>query len=254
MHFKKAIYIDIEALFDTRQGSMAVINPDFAAKITSQENYYSRDCDEFEHPEYGLLNGNLLNSIKKAYPDKVIRSSLKTRMHLFIKHLLQSTIEKNLAQSVSFELSFEINVFPYVMTEAEKAELASVFSSIYDHQFKVNIISVDLLKVPFKQATKHYIAMVMYHYGQWIEANKGKIGTNNNTMVIYAPRLYFNKKEVLDKLPSAISELKKDNQEPFEFIETLYSQFIQFNFIPVSFFCVDLPSNPEDYTKPEDAH
>ena len=84
----KRLYVSSDALFDLRQGTLATIDPDFAASVTTKKDYYTRVEDLFYSNDkapntdepYGELDKECFNSILNIHKELVIRNSIMTKI------------------------------------------------------------------------------------------------------------------------------------------------------------------------------
>ena len=247
MLFNKKIYLDIAALFDLRQGTMAVADPEFAVCVTTKPNYYLREVDEFSTEEHGKLSKDLFNELFSKYKKDVLANSVTTKIPEFLKQLYAKLVGTNAKQSVELGLSIDLNIYPFTLTEAEQETLARSLYGKVGELMPINIISIAPANLSIEQAGESYIGMVFYNYGSWINAHEKTFsaGKLSNT-TLYVPRLYFN------GLPkeSDLAEFNSRQIDPFEMWERTYTAFVKFNYIPIAFFCVDLPANQSQYTMP----
>lgn len=247
MLFNKKIYLDIAALFDLRQGAMAVVDPGFAVAVTTKPDYYIREVDVFSTAEHGTLSKDLLNELFVKFKKDILANSVTTKIPEFIKQLYAKLLGINAKQSVELGLSLDLNIYPFALTEAEQEILANSLYSKVGELLPVNIISVAPVNLSIEQAGDSYIGMIFYDYGGWINSHEKTFsaGKLSNT-TLYVPRLYFNGKPK----ESDLAEFNSRQIDPFEMWERTLTAFVKINYIPIAFFCVDLPANESEYTTP----
>lgn len=247
MLFNKKIYLDIAALFDLRQGAMAVVDPGFAVAVTTKPDYFVREVDEFSSEQHGTLSKDLLSELYVKCKKDVLANSVSTKIPEFLKQLYAKLVGINAKQSVELGLSIDLNIYPFTLTDVEKQALAASLYQKVGELLPINIINVAPANLSIEQAGEAYIGMVFYDYGGWINSHEKTFsaGKLSNT-TLYVPRLYFNGRPK----DSDLAEFNSRQIDPFEMWERTLTAFVKINYIPIAFFCVDLPANESDYTTP----
>lgn len=248
MKFYKKIYLSSDALFDLRQGTLNLISTQFAIDVTVGEAYYVREEDLFSTPNFGLLSKENFKQVQQQHLDKIFKISGRTKIIEFVKQLYLKLIKTNGSEAVELELSLEINLFPLTLTPEETEQLRSAVESALNGQMPVSISRYDPRTLTADMVNSQYIGMIFYDYVPWLNSFESEFKKKKNisSTALYVPRLYFDGKPS----GSTLAPLEKEKIDPFEMWEHIYSPILKINYLPVAFFCVDLPANVPELTVP----
>ena len=248
MKFYKKIYLAADALFDLRQGTLNMISTKFAIDVTVGEAYYVREEDMFGTPDFGVLNKEIFATIQRQYADQIFKVSGRTKILEFVKQLYLKLIKTNGGEAVELDISLEINLFPLKLSPEELAKLKGAIDSALNGQLAVSICYFDPRTLTTDMVNSQYIGMIFYEYASWLNSfeREFKQKKNISATALYVPRIYFEGKPSKETL----APLDKEKIDPFEMWEHIYSPILKINYLPVAFFCVDLPANAPELTVP----
>ncbi len=232
-------------MLDLRQGTLSKISQDFAAEVTTQIDYYIRERDLFTSPESGTLEKGLYDQVFDLFKNEIVSMSLCTRIFKFVKQFCNRTIAINAAAGVQMDLSLYVNTYPFNLQPDELTDLHTTVSAMFDHELDVEVVSHDPKQLTFQTAERDFIAVVMYDVVDWFNSQEQswRSGAKLKTCAIYVPRRFLTEPD-----EQALKEFERRDIDPFDFVQHTYINYVDLNFLPMSFFCVDLPSNPENLT------
>ncbi len=241
MDTAKRIYVSMDSLFDLRMGTMNIINSEFALEVTTRKPYYTRQQDIFKGLTDTLSNESYMAVLKK-YPDVVLRNSLKTKIDLFLNTIVSMFIKQSVTAPVNHEYVVDVNLYPFTLDEAEKAELIRLLDISLGSTMNINLINVSMDDLTVDFVCDKYRYMIMYEYHTWLNIHTDALKSKSliNTM-IYVPKLYF------DRLPTAeeLKEIKDMNKDPFEVSRQALSPLVSVDYLPVSLYCACTPINDD---------
>lgn len=226
---------------------MARISPDFAAEVTTNPAYYVRDEDVFVSTTMGELDKETMGKVFDKFKGEILELSFRTRIFKFVRDLYGRIGGANALQSVDMRMSLTINVWPFNFTVMETEELIAQTREFLGNVLDVEVINFNPADIKLDYALDKYVAMIFYdNYALWFNANQEAITRRKRIQEIsfYVPRLYTNGKPS----EASLREFKRYEADPFDAWEQAYKPFMNINYLPISFFCVDLPSNPEELT------
>jgi hypothetical protein len=248
MKYYRSIYVDIESLFDIRQGVLSKIMVEFAVDVTLNEAYYTREDNSFYSPTYGHIPHDKFQQIYNSYKEESLTVSYKTKMLDFVRHLTAKTLKQNALSGVEMVLGIEINLFGFSFSEKEASDLVEIVRQELGGEFEVTTININPKLIRMQQAKDRYIGMIFYDYATWVNSNESdfkELKTFTQT-VLYVPRLYFNGKPTKEELAA----FAKQNVDPFDLWEKAYGPLLGINYIPIAFYCIATPANAEELTTP----
>lgn len=245
--YQRKVYVDIAAVFDLRQGVLSVIDEDFSVAVTTNASYYLRDEDVFSAPVFGQLDRKLYDQVTSTYSQEVLRSAVTTKIFKFIKHLYARYTLSNARSSVEMKVELEINTWPYVLASQEMLDMHDLIDRMFGSKIPVRIACFDPNLLVPEKLEETYLAMIFYDCSSWVNSYQSRYEKKKKftNVPIFVPRKWHSPK------PSA-SELKQMTDkgvDPIQLYERILAPIIPINFIPMSFFCVNLPANLDEYTE-----
>lgn len=229
--------IELDALLDTRLGTIALIDDQLAKSFLTDE-YANRISDEFHK-----LNPALdIDLYRRAYADRDIETlmaSAPTDISLFLNPLI-NTLSRN-AESGSptiTKLEVEVNYYPYQLSEALKEEFAVCITASLCLDQRVTMVYH-----PTAHLTTDYILankwtmLVLYNLSEWHNAVFGKITTPPTpipTVVVLVPFL-------LNSVDDVVAEMQnepptKQRITPFDAYRIMLADYIGIKFMPTADF------------------
>lgn len=255
MNYAQKVYVGLDTVLDLRLGALVAVYPDFAVAVTTSENYFLREDDVFgsdtldqrtQRP-FGVMPLDMLKKVTDHLGKKVVQAAMKTKINKFVRQLCATHWQAVLKQGQEIHPSIEINLWPYQFSKEELVSLQQVLSGYFGAPFAVSLIDLPPKRLTIDEVSKTYFAMVMYHYAEWVNAHDVALRkTPLRSTGLYVPRLYFEGKPPKEKLQDLID----NHADPFEEIGRALSPFLPVQYLPVAFFCADLPYNLESYTDP----
>ena len=223
-----ALYVDIDALFDTRAGTLASYGMEKAA-IAIGSSYYTRQLDAFE----GIDMDDF--SARYARRDRqVLYESLTTPIARQIQRFVHQTTMAAINSPYQRDPLIVLNTYPYVLTAEEEQIQILGLRAITKNQADIELIHEPLDVITPRYVKDRFVRMIMYAYWDWLEIHsvtKALADSRCQTVSLLAPQL-MRSKEALQKLRGV---------DAYNAIEEITSRFIQLCLLPVSEFCVDLP-------------
>ena len=235
----------LDAILDTRLGTINKLLPDVCKEIRNSPKYYLRKEDRWDNIDH-RLDHNLLALSYQGRNLETIRNSQLTmvcRMILGLFSELGIQIEANDPSIGSFYLV--INFHPYVLKEEIKVEIAKLLTI----QLGCVGVPVGAVDLPWKELGPRFLKennikyWYCYHYEEWLRENFEPMGTESidknvdehgcPDVKMFVPKIAQNQKAI-DDLLSTITDCPYTDQ--FELTRSITSNLIKFEFNPVSFF------------------
>ena len=117
---KARIYVDLDALLDTRLGTIAKINREVAAELATSDDYRNRVIDQF--------TGIDTDAFKREYAardEETLSLSMMSEAVAFIGSLIKDLFLQSKATPFYDAVTLTINTSPYVLDDDIKTEIGA---------------------------------------------------------------------------------------------------------------------------------
>jgi hypothetical protein len=226
----EGIYVDLDALLDTRIGTVSLIDPTIASTILNSNNYHTRDEDIFEGIDTEVF--------KKKYKERdveTLSASILTNIVPLIRHLISGLTIQATARPFHDGGSVTVNYYPYNLTP-EECQLMGKAMDVWLHgDAPITLISCppeDLTPIYCKD---NFVMMIKYEYAEWLEIQAVAFAsTQIPDITLLSPAIYFGNKPPLDDLKA----IAKESMHPIAAAEFLMSSVIGLALIDVKYFSV----------------
>lgn len=215
------IYVELDALFDTRLACLAKYDDVTLAKALI--NYTDRKIDDFTGVEYSLFKRDYDNRTKLILKDAGITNTL-----FFINDFIKKTIKLNYATPHKLKPKVIVNTYPYLLSKDETSVIVDSVFLIGDQ-----LADVEVVHMSYEELTPSYLnsqisIMLVYEYYKWLEAqslNNNLRKTSCPEVTMISPKIYF--KPNTDNVDG----------DPFAAMEELARPFINLKLMPIGLFC-----------------
>lgn len=240
------IMVYLDTLFDTRLGTMGLLNDDYA--FTALCNVYSERVTDDTATYCPQLN---YSTFKKAYAMRnveTLRNSHATTFAMTLGAILRS-IETKIICGSPFHQKFEliINEAPYDLTDEERSSIRNSIVSFTRLKH-----GISFAKIPVQQLTLEKIKSLglntihLYEYDDWYSSvfdNKALVATGANIII---PALFLDVKAMQD-----LMEVKKDRgdePDPLAEMSIVHAEWIQIEFTDPAIYTISphylIPDKP----------
>lgn len=225
---RDVIYVDLDALLDTRLGTLATVNDDFAVNAMKAD-YFKRESDTFPDMD--------LETFKEAYAQRdvaVLRRSVLTNVIYLLVSFVKSSIEDIAQNGQNMGLEICVNTYPYALSQEEREELLLVLQTKLGTEVGMTAVFLSEEELTPEHCKKNYAAMVRYSFHRWLELHTEAWKTTKMPAVaFYAPMLYA-------KIPTAeeLKELKEMKLEPFQATELACAPLFALRLLDANMFSI----------------
>lgn len=230
------IYVDIDSLFDTRIATLYRHDPKLVENLLENDLYHKRDTDAF-----GNLKRSDFYELYNKRDESVLKESIRTEIITLIARILLEMEEKRIEMPFMQINQLHINTYPYKLSEEDKLEITEAFYIFLTQKLAViDIVYIPPLLLNPTFIKEHYEIVFMYDWLDWVNLHKENL-VNDNCMEIdfFLPALYTDDK--IDR--KAISEMKKEKENPFSSLEIFLSGMVKAKFINPALFSFAIPDN-----------
>lgn len=231
------IYLELDALFDTRLGVVDIIDPKIAEQLVNHPDYVKRVCDDFSLiiPEWD--NARYQQAYKERDTRVLKHSRLSNAIYL-LKHDIDISF-RELAKTPWIErVVIYLNVHPYRLTDVEKEHIYICLRDIIGYGVGLVIVDQDYKTLSYDYIEKHYSAMILYNLLEWISVNSDNLDKvkRAHQVTLQTPLLFADKESIPTEQYVYVNGEEK--LTAVEIIERFIGQFIGINLIDVEMFSV----------------
>lgn len=214
------LFIELDALLDSRASTLFNLNKDYLSSILGKE-YFERISDEFEIEGY-----------KEAYQNRnreTLKSALLTEIAGLIIDFCEKTLEVTAQSPFHFSPKIVINVHPYKLEESEINLIIAAVRSLIK-----GICDIEAVDMSYEELTPTYVkskltVLILYDYPMWLEThslNKNFEKTICPQVTLFGPKIAFKKIDSIDSMET----------NPFDAMEELVAPLISLKLLPIDIF------------------
>jgi hypothetical protein len=225
------IYLDLDAILDTRLGTLSVMGDEHPIKVLASGKYHSRMSDEFE--------GVSVQAFREAYAKRdidTLKRSVLTNVTFFLRRLVKDSLVSAVMNQRVEKMCFTVNVYPYDFDDPSLVEM--LIACIRFHTYSTS--NVQVVSIPDEELTpefvsKNYQIMIRYNWVDWVSKHKQffeQRGIPSVTVVV--PEIFY------DVVPSQedIDRLGMRKQNPFRMTESITAALFRLKHLPASLFSI----------------
>lgn len=236
----KGMYVELDALFDTRLSIINLLNKNLSLELLGNENYTLRYFDEFDY-----ISNNVFNNYYKNRNKTVLQNSYITKLIELVVFELDVILSKKIDINDNTPVKLDVNVYPYELTDDEKEKIKEALL-IYNivPEVEIQIINISTEDLTLNQIGSNYSMAMMYDVTSWLEYQLA-VSLNSSAIdtVIYGSALL--KEALVFKDTKALENL-------FKMQEELYKPYIHYTAISTLYYCTREIMNEkikENYSK-----
>lgn len=255
------IYVSLDAILDTRIGTVdKLCGTDVAMQVLS-ENYHSRQDDKFPavkrfleakaqefSPLVDQVPSNNVDAYKEAYAKRdtetLLRSTLTGAMD-FLQDITRVLMQQAISRPYHDGVRIVVNTYPYKLDEEEQQFVLAGLAAKMNAFTKVGIpfeletiVKSDAELTP-KYCKENFSAMLMYEYENWFFAQqRAFIQSPAPEVTLYAPAIYH----VQTPTEEELEECKRNLWTPFETVMKTARGWIDLKLIDVEHFSIVKPN------------
>jgi hypothetical protein len=223
----QAIYVTLDALLDTRLGTIARISEDAALEVL-KSGYHEREIDDFPQVDMAVY--------KDLYAKRdtlTLAHSRPTGMLASLSNLTSMLAEQAIVRPYHDGAKVVVNTYPYQLTDEETDNIGRAVAAWMQGWAPVELTHISPESLTPLHCKQHYAMMIVYDYEHWMNIHAEAFKTTILPQVLMlAPAIYFGRKPTDAELAREI----KESTHPMIAIEMLASPLIQLRLFDVGFF------------------
>jgi len=236
------ILIDLDAIIDTRLGTIDAIDPEKAVKVLKDDRYFFRTKDDFEE-----ICDISSNQFKDAYAKRNVDILKRSMICPTVTSLKEITVGLEI-QRVELPIApkpiVELNVWPY---ELDDVTLSAIKAAMLKHTGGQTYIRAVFLKPEEitirKLRNENYGAFFTYSFRDWLVGRLQELDeVQVPRMSLFAPMIFEQDISQIDT-----KEFMKEGMDPLRGIEMLFAMCFALDIMPTFMFSIYRPDKHYDW-------
>lgn len=234
-----AIFVELDALLDSRLGTLSKIDPKAVERVFKNDYYFKRTEDYFP----GVKPEVFRDAYAKRNFETLMAFPVMTGIVPVIRDLVASySVESITAPTIS-EVKLVVMTHPYELSDAEKQALLECLSYNLDGMCPVELTDLTHEELTPQHCSENYRDMVFYNFLEWASAQEQNIQSRRMpTVQVIVPAFQHIPLESED-----IEDMKARGVSVFEVAQQALSPIAHFRFIDARFFSA---ISPHIYSSP----
>lgn len=217
---RPGIFVDLDALFDTRLATLDIIDPLLAANAL-KKGYLDREDDNFEYCPLELFT-----KLYKARDNEVLGRSLMTHVKDIVFDFTKEAITTFKSGKTGNIPNVYINVWPYKIDKDATMEILKPFYKAVDGQANIHVVNVKPNELTPDICKKNFSYVIKYDFMDWItelgQAHALQLDPMPEVTLI-GPRLYPSGKPSEELL----FEESRNKMEPYQCFEVYFAPYVK---------------------------
>lgn len=227
----KALLVELDALVDTRMGTLAIIDPEAVALIPPS-NYMTRIRDVFV--DYGidqiLYNTAYNNRDIQTLKNSVVTNAIQLIQQVIVEYVTTVNANRNGPAEI------DLNVFPYSLSAEQKEMYSALLEYRLKGVVKVNVVFKHPKQLTLSGLDAEYHTAIIYNWVEWACAIEESFKTESHPqLTVLAPNLLHGNDEGLDD-PVTTAAFKAAH--PTAYMEFALMDKVGISFASISMFCL----------------
>lgn len=228
------VLVELDALLDTRLGTLSRINEEAAAAALQDERYFGRLIDDFIEI-CGVDRATFLDAYRQR-DVATLEASTITEMPFILAELTMKLEADIIDTPFASEVIVDLNCYPYQLDDEEREIIAQAVGSRLGEMTKVQCIYRSHAELSPQYIKPRYSGVILYNLRDWMEANLENFKKVTMPRVtVLAPALHH------DKIPNP-DEFSRDglNKELniFQLTELATVELFSLSLLPPLHYCI----------------
>ena len=230
---EQIILVDLDAIFDTRLGTIARINPLAAAELVNGEafeKYQAREKDDWTTLTNGVVSNEVFTQAYAKRDVDTLKASAVSNYGTLLQGIINDLENKMIHTPLVSKVELHINTYPYALNEAEldmlklcASEYTGMMTDIKTVSYPPEILTPQLLD-------KNYAVYITYNFNDWLGHHHVRLLNHRMPQFTFlAAALYVAVPTEADLVETGVADL------PLA-VEHVFSEWCSVILSPVSFF------------------
>lgn len=161
------VLVDLDAIMDTRLGTISQIDDAAAIKCFESEEYYFRLKDDFTD-----ICGIGMAQFREAYANRnldTIKRSVVCPTAFILKEMIISLELAQAQHPLAGVPAVDLNIWPYQLDQQTQQFLAAAVGNYAGMESPIRCVSFSPEQLSFKLMKEHYGAYLVYGFRDWVK-------------------------------------------------------------------------------------
>lgn len=228
----------IDALLDTRLGTVLKTQPDVATALFTNPAYYARANDDLNQIDSRIIT----ECYQKAYKERnseTLVESVMTPMVYMLSELAFQFEDQRVNTPYVDEVIVQVNMYPYVIDEEVSEAIAAAIYMYLPLDTKIEIVRIPITELTPSLLKKDYSCLLLYDLAEWFQIHNTALDqTIIPTVTVIAPKLHANGQPAFGK---EVFGEGYEHIDPYVAIQRFASPVIGLEFVDVRTCCILRP-------------
>lgn len=232
---KQGIYIELDALLDTRLSTIIDVAGEDAALNVLSNGYFTRSSDNFVGVDKQAFDLAYANRTK----DVLINATV-TKVLSLVNDFVFAMNKQAVLGPMHAGPKIILNTYPYLLTEEETNVIIRGLVAATNKSVDITAVRLPPKNITPVFCKEQFAIMFMYQYDKWFEEQAVNFDNARcPELTCFVPALYFVKEPTKEELV----ELVAKDMHPLSAMEMLSSVFINLKLYEVEYFCANVANN-----------
>ncbi len=237
------IYLELDALLDTRLAVLHGISPDAAVQISQDDRYYHRLSNDFS---WAGVSKEQFDSAWDARTTDILPDATITQIPFMLADLIHQLEVAHMESPTARKPLVEVNIWPYELSDVERIALVNAVLRRGGLDTTVTLVRFDPNRdLTMTRLRKEYASVFMYNFTEWVnhhQAEMQRVIAPRTT--VFAPTLFE------ERVPTEEDMRKyglRPNTDPAVLVEKAFAEFLALDAMPTYFYCMARPDRAEEW-------
>jgi hypothetical protein len=232
---KQGIFIELDALLDTRLATLFLMNPANIKDVLSN-GYTERLSETF----FGVNSKDFKLAYSKRNKRTLANAGV-TKVIRFVIEAIRAMNKQAIETPEHIGPRLIVNTYPYQLDESEANSLVYGIARATNLTSDIDVVYMEPKEVTPSWCKENISLMFIYDYTPWIELHAEAFNkTRIPDVTVIVPGIYFVREPTDSELAMAIRE----NMHPLRTLEKMSSVFVNLALHEINLFCLNI-SNAE---------
>lgn len=184
---KTKIYVELDALLDTRIAVVDELSPEAAVKMLSRD-YWDRQVDDFS--AFGVDQTAYLERYRTR-DGQILQRSRLTAIGPVINEIVMQLERETVHGPIAGDVEVHVNTHPFNLLEEERKAIQIAVSAHVGVNARVKVVHIATEHLTPSEIKQEYSAVFMYNFEDWLTTHGELIFQSRMPTVIFVvPALY----------------------------------------------------------------
>lgn len=241
------ILTELDAIIDTRIGTIAKHDAKLAIEIFKGDRYKERLSDWF------MQDGALPFDYKASYQSRDIDTLQKSKMSNFIYVVKQTLAEAfvNAGQGMHRDPVLYVNTYPYDLTDDEIEEYRVSIQAIISEPVQIKMAYISHQDLTMRLIKKNFVKLMFYNFSDWLDAqiedmDKDLEASKNPDLLVVAPAIFSG---IHPKSKEEVDQLREGLPHPFVVFISNIAPIFKLDMVDIKYYSMVDPTDIVRSTK-----